>query len=32
MNQHYSFYQMDTRVFDQELKPIPFAVYSYLVS
>ena len=32
MNQHYSFYQMDTRVFDQGLRPIPFAVYSYLVS
>ena len=32
MNQHHSFYQMDTRVFDQGLRPIPFAVYSYLVS
>ena len=31
MNQHHSFYQMDTRVFDQQLRPIPFAVYSYLV-
>lgn len=29
---HYSYYQMDTRVFDQRLKPIPFTVYSYLVS
>ena len=32
MNQHYSYYQMDTRVFDQQLRPIPFAVYSDLVS
>ena len=32
MNQHNSYYQMDTRVFDQGLRPIPFAVYSYLVS
>lgn len=28
----YSYYRMDSRVFDQRLKPIPFAVYSYLVS
>ena len=26
------FYQMDSRIFDRELKPIPFVVYSYLVS
>ena len=32
MKTHHSFFQMDTRVFDRRLKPIPFAVYSYLVS
>ncbi len=26
------FYQMDIRIFDRGLKPIPFVVYSYLVS
>ena len=26
------FYQMDSRIFERGLKPIPFAVYNYLVS
>ena len=26
------FYQMDNRIFDRGIKPIPFAVYNYLVS
>ena len=26
------FFQMDSRIFDRGLKPIPFSVYSYLVS